>query len=175
MAIKQLIDEVLKKEGGYINHPADKGGPTKYGITRRTLETWRGVPVESRDIELLDKDEAAQIYEARYYIWPGIDKLPELIRPVVFDMAVNHGPIKAVELLQDTLIKMTGKKLVVDGWIGGHTMAAATIAVNVYGQDVVRQLCNRRAAFYHKLVENNPSQAVFLQGWLTRADSFRVG
>ena len=172
MQIAQLIDDVLKKEGGYVNHPADKGGPTKYGITQATLEDWRGLPVSPLDVQHLSKSEASDIYEARYYTDPGVPALPAILRPLVFDMCVNHGPRKAIQMLQDVVGRMSGKTIKQDGVIGPVTVAACNIAVNVYGQDVVRQLVSRRKAFYQAIVDDNPKQAVFLAGWLKRADSF---
>ena len=37
----RIIDGLIVAEGGYVDHPADRGGPTKYGITRKTLAAWR--------------------------------------------------------------------------------------------------------------------------------------
>lgn len=170
--VNSLIDEVLQKEGGYVNHPADKGGPTKFGITQATLEDWRGLPVSSLDVQYMSQDEARDIYEARYYVDPGLPALPVMLRPLVFDMAVNHGPVTAIKLLQEVVGRMSGKPMACDGMIGPMTIAACNIAVNVYGHDTVRQLVSRRKAFYQAIVKNNPSQAVFQAGWIKRADSF---
>ena len=54
MSIEQMIDEVLSKEGGFVNHPADKGGATKYGITQRRApsSTWRSLPLFSAYVPL---------------------------------------------------------------------------------------------------------------------------
>jgi lysozyme family protein len=172
MEIDKLLDDVLEKEGGYVHHPADRGGPTKHGITQDTLSEWRGRPVAVSDVQILSKDEARQIYRSEYYLKPQIDKLPAIMQPIVFDMAVNNGPKKAVELLQEVVDRMSGKRLEIDGVIGPMTIAACTIAANVYGKDVVRQIVARRRAFYDAIVKAKPSQSVFLKGWLARADSF---
>ena len=29
--VQQLINDVLTKEGGFVDHPFDKGGPTNFG------------------------------------------------------------------------------------------------------------------------------------------------
>lgn len=33
MNIDDLIDALIEREGAYANHPADRGGPTCWGIT----------------------------------------------------------------------------------------------------------------------------------------------
>ena len=175
ITVDSLINDVLGKEGGYVHHPADKGGPTKYGITQATLGKWCGVPVTERDVRLLSEDHAREIYKSEYLEKPGIYRLPEILQPLVFDMAVNHGPGKAIKLLQEVVDRMSGKTIAHDGKIGKITVAACNIAVNVYGKEVVRQLILRRKDFYRSIVDSDPTQAVFLDGWLNRADSFLIG
>lgn len=172
--IEKLLDDVLIKEGGFVNHPADKGGVTNYGITQATLQAWRGKPVTVNDVKCITPAEAKAIYRSEYFELPRIDELPTTIQPVMFDMAVNHGPSKAIKIMQSVLDRMSGKRISLDGKIGPVTIAAANIAVNVYGQDVVRQISHARAQFYKEVVKNDPSQAVFLKGWLARAESFVV-
>ncbi len=170
--IKQLIDQVIKTEGGYVNHPNDKGGPTKYGITIETLEKWRGLPVSILDVQNLTKDEASEIYERDYFFKPGLTKLPEILQPLVFDMVVNHGQDRAIRMMQEVVQRMSGTAIAIDGKIGPATVAACNIAVNVYGVDVVRQIVASRKQFYNALVRRDPDQAVFLEGWLNRAEEF---
>ena len=171
--IKNMIDEVIRVEGGFVNHPKDKGGPTKYGITLRTLEHWRNDQLDALDVKMLTKAEASEIYEHNYYLKPGVDGLPELIQCVVFDMCVNMGTVNAIKVMQRVIHKM-GSPLVIDGVIGPRTRQSAVIACNVYGDEVVRQICAARVSYYQGIVDRNPDQAVFLKGWINRAEMFLV-
>jgi lysozyme family protein len=97
---------VFAQEGGYVDHPLDPGGATKYGITRKTLSLWRGRPVAKADVMALDRNEAGAIYEARYWRPSGADKLPAGIDLMVFDIAVHSGPARAKSLLADACSTM---------------------------------------------------------------------
>jgi len=169
--IKAMIDDLIKVEGGYVNHPKDKGGPTKFGITLKTLEAWRGYELDILDVRILSRSEASEIYEHEYYLKPGIDGLPDLMQGVVFDMAVNMGPVIAIKIMQRVVHKM-GSPIAVDGVIGPRTRQSALIACNVYGVDVLRQICAARIGYYHGIVDHDPGQAVFLKGWTKRAEMF---
>ena len=65
MSIDALIDDILVREGGFVNHPADRGGPTHYGITQATLSRWRQQPVTVQDVQALTLEEAAQLIDER--------------------------------------------------------------------------------------------------------------
>lgn len=172
MSIETLIADLIgNHEGGYVNHPADKGGPTKYGITLKTLSAHRGHDLEAYDVKLLSKSEAAEIYEADYYLAPGIDGLPELLQPVVFDMTVNMGPINAIKLLQRVIHEL-GTPITIDGHIGPRTMQSAVIACNVYHDAVLLNICLARKEYYRAIVDKDATQAVFLNGWINRANYF---
>jgi len=171
--IDQMIDDVLRAEGGYVNHKADKGGATNLGITQATLSAYLGRQASIYDVKNLTKETARDIYKKNYYLAPKIDRLPVLIQPLMFDMAVNHGSSKAAKLLQSLLIGM-GYAIVADGDIGQKTCKSADNACNSFGNDFVNSLVDTRVKFYHDIVKNNPSQSVFLKGWLNRANSFRV-
>jgi lysozyme family protein len=173
MKFAQLFGDLLDIEGGYVDNKSDKGGPTKYGITLKTLAEYRGQDVEPGDIRLLSKSEAADIYEANYFIGPGINNLPDLLQPVVFDMAVDMGPIAAIKLLQRVIHKL-GSPVVVDGHLGPRTYQSAVIACNVYETDVLRSICLARKEFYKNIVEKDASQSIFLAGWINRANLFNV-
>jgi len=171
--IEQMIAEVIKKEGGYVNHPADNGGPTKWGITLATLEDCRHKKLKIHDVKQLTKAEAAEIYEFNYYLQPNIDSLPDLIQPVVFDMAVNSGASQAITIMQLVIHKM-GSPLKIDGICGPKTRQSAVIACNVYGPAVVNNICAARLEFLRGVVVEDPSQVVFLAGWENRANSFLI-
>ena len=72
-----IIGEIIKREGGFVDHPSDRGGPTKFGITLRTLRAWRGQPVTREDVRTLTKAEARQIYAERYIQSPKIDQIAD--------------------------------------------------------------------------------------------------
>jgi lysozyme family protein len=172
--IDQMIDDVLKHEGGYVNHKDDKGGPTNLGVTQATLSDYLNRQASIDDVKKLTKQTACDIYKKCYYTDPCIDKLPNLIQPLMFDMSINHGYKKAAKLLQELLSKKGYDIGGIDGAIGNKTCACSAQAVKSLGNEFVNQLVEMRISFYNAIVHNNPSQKVFLKGWLTRANSFRI-
>ncbi len=82
---------ILKFEGGYVDHPLDPGGATNKGITKATLERFRGRPVSKAEVRALGDREVAEIY--RRFYWDQIhgDRLPAGLDLAVFDCAVNQG------------------------------------------------------------------------------------
>lgn len=169
----QMVDDILEREGGFVNIPEDRGGPTNFGVTQRTLAAWRGHEVSVEDVRNMTVDEARNIYRTRYYTRPKIDHLPELIQPKMFDMSINHGPGTAIKLLQEVL-NDSGQACSVDGGIGDETIGCAQAAADVMGNALINRLVDRRIAFYEAIVAGDPSQAVFLRGWRRRANEFRV-
>lgn len=170
--IDAMIAEIIKIEAGYVNNPHDSGGPTKYGITLKTLEAWRNDDdLYSEDVKALTKSEAAEIYEENYYLHPGINYLPELIQPVVFDMSVNMGPVNAIKLMQRVIHKM-GTPIEIDGYSGPRTRQSAVIACNVYGKEILQKICDARIEYYRDIVKEKPEKIVFLDGWENRAHMF---
>ena len=172
-SIDKILMDIIKTEGGYVNHPNDKGGPTKYGITQRTLSNWRRQEATIEDVKNLTKDEVFEIYYRRYYLAPNIITLPDALQPIITDMAVNHGPKKAIELLQE-VIKACGLTIGRDGICGPKTVKAAQELWRLIGNDMINKIVNRRLAFYDAIVKANTSQKVFLAGWRNRATSFLV-
>lgn len=112
---RATLPEALKlmfgHEGGYANAKSDRGGPTKYGVTHRTLANWRGVKsCSAAQVKALTLAEAEQIYRAKYWIQSGGDLLPAGLDYAAFDFGVNSGPSRAVKELQRVLgVKMDGK------------------------------------------------------------------
>ncbi len=170
---EEIMDAILKHEGGFVDHPLDRGGPTKFGITSNTLASWRGTPVGVSDVKELQVEEAREIYHYRYYVEPKIDQLPLVIQPLVLDMSINHGPATAVELLQEVLTECGGPCRI-DGIIGDETLKSVGSVVDRLDSELVDRLIERRIDFYQSIVKRDNSQQVFLDGWLKRARKFTV-
>ena len=153
--------------------PADRGGPTNFGVTQRTLSAWLGRPATVHDVRYLDVATARAIYRRNYFEAPKLDRLPAALQPQLFDMAVHHGPGRAVKLLQQALSER-GYPCAVDGGVGPETIGQAERAWADLGEELCNALADRRAEFCMGICERNPDQEVFLAGWLDRVDTFRV-
>jgi lysozyme family protein len=168
--VDRAISEVIERESGFIDHPADRGGPTKYGITLSTLRQWRGTPVTVEDIAALTIAEAKEIYTA-HYAKPlmRLEFVPEVFR-LLLDIAVLSGPGTAVRTLQTVLNENAGANyLVVDGVLGEKTvMAVARKSPPL----VVQALAKARCRALVQIVERDASQLAFLEGWIMRTLSF---
>ncbi|RDI58735.1 glycoside hydrolase family 108 protein [Microvirga subterranea] len=149
------LAEVLRHEGGFVQHPADPGGATKHGITRATLSRFRGRPVSVEDVRALTREEAGTIYRRHYWDAVRGDELPAGVDLALFDFAVNSGPERAVRRLQGIL------GVPADGVVGPRTLAAAR---NAEAADVIRRLTRARHTFLSGLA----SWPIFGRGWRSR-------
>lgn len=172
--VDRMLDQVLRAEGGFVEHPADRGGPTNLGITLRTLSRHLGRRATPDELRRLTPELAREIYQRDYYLEPRIDTLPERVRPFLFDCAVNHGPRQAVRLLQQVLNAARFGPVAVDGLIGPVTRKAAEAADAAMGDWLLNALVEQRRNFYRAIVAHDPTQEVFLAGWLARAGRFAV-
>jgi len=171
--LEQALKFTLGEEGGYVNHPLDPGGATNFGITQSTLNSWCaahegwGYP---RDVKDLTLNQATAIYRA--YYWRG-GEIADLaitdpaISIKLFDIGVNCGLTMAAKILQRAVNSIPGAQVLsVDGRLGAQTLGAA----NAQDPDVLMDaICKAQADHYNAIVTNNPSQAVFIKGWLARA------
>ena len=164
--VEKILRGVLDREGWpvYTVHPNDRGGPTKGGITLRTLESWRGRRCTRAELQRLTEDEALAILSRRYAEANGIQRVTDLdLRTQLIDDAVLSGPFIAAKDLQEAL------GVVVDGIIGPQTLAA----IDRDGAAVVgRRLVVERSLRLARHVQQHSDQLVFLVGWLTRTLSF---
>lgn len=103
-AFDKALAQVLKWEGGYVEHPADPGGATAYGVTQATYDAWRRKQgVEPRLVREIDRTEVEAIYWGSYWLRAGCDQLqPPALALVVFDAAVNSGVGAALKWLSQT-------------------------------------------------------------------------
>ena len=163
MTDDDIIADIIRREGSdFTNHPADRGGPTKFGITHATLADWVGRPVAAAEVAALTEPEARAIYRARYITGLGFHRIADdALRAQVVDCAVLHGPGRAVKLLQAAL------GVDQDGVIGRQTLAALD-----HAPDVRVRLAAHRLRRIAKIVADDPGQIVFLRGWVNRATEF---
>lgn len=168
------IGVVIQNEGGYVNHKADRGGPTKYGVTQGTLSRWLKRPASIDDVKNLTLEEARDIYETNYLTGPRISTLPEPLMTQMLDMSINHGPKNAIKMLQRVINEAGFGPVDVDGVLGPQSRRHAVDALTAMGPYFLNALVDERKEFFQAIVENDPSQRVFLKGWLRRAEEFRV-
>jgi lysozyme family protein len=173
MSLHDPIDTIIKHEGGYVNHPNDKGGPTKFGVTQDVYSEWLGRDATVEDVKSMTEEVARDIYESKYLTGPRIHLLPEPLQTQVLDIAVNSGPRTAVKMLQRVVNKAGFGPVDVDGVLGPNTRKVVETANAEMGPFLSNALVDERRAFFEAIVARNPSQKVFLKGWLNRAESFR--
>lgn len=180
MDYKDAISKVLEHEGGYVNNPLDAGRRTNMGITQSTYEKFLGRKLSGPDTDApkgqpmseaesvmrnMPKGNAIQIYKTMY--WDAIqgDKIKQFtIATVIFDQAVNRGVSAAVKQAQRVL------GLTQDGVVGPKTLAALN---GVSDASFIPKYLAESATAYKNIVAKNPSQSVFLDGWLKRVDSLK--
>jgi lysozyme family protein len=172
--VDRLIDGVVEREGGYVDNPADKGGPTCFGITEAVARA-HGYAGPMRQ---LPREEAAAIYKRLYWSRPRFDevaKRSERVAAELFDTGVNMGPAVAVTFLQRALtaLNRNGKDypyLAPDGRIGEQTFAALDAFLSVRGTSgetvLLRALEALQGERYLRLAERRPANEAFLYGWL---------
>ena len=159
-SVDDMLDQVVRREGPFNHLAADRGGATNWGITQSTLSAWLKRPATVDDVRALTPEHAKAIYAALYYERPRIDLLPDPVDDCVFDFAVNSGPFIAIRALQESL------GVTPDGVIGPQTLAAS-IAAPIHAQLV--GITKWRCMMLARIVRRDPSQAVFISGWLKRA------
>lgn len=154
-----------KIEGGFSNHKADRGGATNFGVTQAAYNAWRlKMHLPQQSVKLATPAECKSLYLSEYWIPSKAEKLPEPVDLIMFDMAINSGAGNAAKALQRAL----GVKP--DGAIGPATLAAVASADPIM---LARRFLDRREDFYEEIVDRDPSQAVFLNGWKNRLNHLR--
>lgn len=152
---EKAVEHVLKHEGGFVQHPRDPGGATKFGITRETFSRAKKRAASINDVRRLSRKEAIAIYRQLYWDAVRADELPAGLDLATFDLAVNSGPSRAVKMLQTAL------GVEADGIVGPVTLGAAREA-DV--PETVRRLTKARLGFLGRLA----TWPVFGLGWRRR-------
>ena len=157
---EKALTIVLQYEGGYSDHPSDKGGKTNKGITQSVYDGYRSekdLPTQS--VEFIQDKEVSAIYYNKYWLKASCEKLPQRLAIVHFDTAVNSGVSRAIRFLQ----KSAGTTD--DGVIGPATLSAVSSKDENY---LIAKFIDKRSDFIVDIVLNNSSQIVFLKGWMRR-------
>lgn len=174
MDIHNLIDEVIAREGGYTHHPADRGGPTNWGITHAVAHA-NGY---AGDMKALPRGAAENIYRRLYWDRPGYALVGEIswaVAAELFDTAVNMGVATATGFLQRALNALNRNQqdypdLTVDRLIGARTLAALRAFHALRGKAGDKVLLKALEALqgerYILLAEQRPANEAFLYGWL---------
>jgi lysozyme family protein len=172
--VNQLIDEVIGREGGYSNHPADRGGATRWGVTEAVARA-HGY---AGDMRALPRTRAVSIYHRLYWTKPGFDKVAAVMPHVaaeLFDTGVNMGPGTASGFLRRALNALNrGGSDYADipaaGLVDAPLLAAikAFVAKRGAGGELVllKAIEALQGERYVRLAERRPANEAFLYGWL---------
>lgn len=155
------IAHVLASEGGYVNHPADPGGPTNYGITLADARHYWKANATAADVKVMSLDLAKQIYRAHYWNAMSCDALPAGVDYCVFDYGVNSGVARSARVLQ-RLVKVPQ-----DGVIGPQTLAAVG---KLDPAGLIHLICEERLTFLRSL----KTWRTFGKGWSARVTEVRA-
>jgi len=175
--LNKTIDEIIVIEGGYVDDPDDAGGATNYGITQKTYARFLGVDEDwiylKHLIKNMPKSTAALIYKQEYYYDLKIDLLPSKIQAQVMDISINSGPNRAYKILQQSISDLSVSNLVIDGHFGRKSWAALDL-LSKHLKEINNKMVDFRKDFYLRIIERKASQAKYKNGWLSRAEKFRV-
>ncbi|MCP3734909.1 hypothetical protein M9979_08500 [Sphingomonas sp. RP10(2022)] len=174
MSIHTLIDDLIDREGDYVDHPADRGGATRWGITTAVARAngYHGA------IRTLPRAVAAAIYESVYWRQPGLDRIATrapALAAELFDTGVNMGTATAILFLQRALNALNRGQsdypdLALDAAIGARTLAALDAFLARRGGAgegvLVKAVDALQGERYLSLAERRPANEAFLYGWL---------
>ncbi len=184
-SVRQIAEDIVAREGGFVNDPDDPGGATNHGVTIGTMRALRrdidhDGDVDVADVKGLTRLEAVEIFIRHYFDRPGIARLPAEVQPAVFDMYVNAGA-NAVRLLQ-RMLAAKGHTCTADGVIGPQTSAAArrmASTPNATPGALNLAYGSARRDYYYALGDARPASRKYAStkaggkgGWITRAEAF---
>ena len=165
MADKNKLIPIIKKwEGGYSDNPNDRGGATNSGVTLAVYQSVYGKSKTKNDLKKMTNEQWDYIFTKLYWNkWKADEIKNQSIANILVDWVwmSGLGTIKKIQSLFG---------LTADGIVGNKTISY----INSHDQEeVFNKIWNRRKSFYESLVNNNPSQKVFLKGWMNRLNTFK--
>lgn len=181
-SVEQIAQQIVMREGGYVNDPDDPGGATNFGVTIGTMKTLgldlnKDGRVDAADVRALTRAQAEQIFVEHYFRKPRLAELPQSVQASVFDMYVNAGT-NAVTILQKLVTRM-GFATSADGAVGPNTIAAAQQADAAAPSHFMDAYGIARRNYYYALADQRPTSRKYARtnaggkgGWITRAEEF---
>jgi lysozyme family protein len=178
---QRALERTARIEGGWSNHPVDRGGKTKYGVTEGTWKEYCARflnGVEPYPIEDITKTDSEQVFYHLYWNPAGLDRMeregvPQSVLNFVFDACVNHGFHTGCKLLQrayNVVRYDQDAPLKEDGLIGSKTVDAVRRFVNK--PENLSALLNsytvERGIFFKAIVAKDSRQRTFIRGWYRR-------
>ena len=169
----RVIVPIIDREGGYVDRPTDRGGPTNWGITEATARR-HGYRGHMRD---LPREVALHIYAVEYWEGPNFDGVAQISVPIaaeLTDTGINMGVFVAAGFLQRALNIFNNRgrlyaDLRADGRIGPKTLTALETYLKRRGEDakavMVTALNSFQGERYAAIAENDVSQEDFAYGW----------
>ena len=167
---ENFAGKLLRLEGGYVNHPLDKGGPTKYGVI---LSVWKEYghdkdgdgDIDAEDIKKLTEEDARYIAKKIFWDYFLADHISnESVAEFIVDWGYNSGR-KTVAKIVQRLVNVE-----VDGTVGIQTLRA----INSTDQERLFNLLKiERKVFLNNIIRRKPDQIVFYDGWMNRVNSFK--
>lgn len=178
MTKDEIFSAILGKEGGYVNNPVDKGGPTNWGITQAVARA-HGYTGDMKD---LTRSQALNILESDYWVGPRFDQVSQVNNAIAVeltDTGVNMGPSVAAKFLQRSLnvFNNQGKlyaDIVADGQIGPRTITALRSFLSARSRDgekvMLKALNSLQGVRYIELAESRVANETFAYGWFERVE-----
>lgn len=146
---------VIKSEGGFVNNSKDPGGMTNLGVTRSAWEAFINRKVTEDEMRALTPEVVKPFYKALYWDRIKGDRLPDGVDYAAFDLAVNSGPHRAAQYLQE----IAG--VTVDGMIGPKSLEAIQ---SCDAKETADAICDMRLDFLKRLSGFD----TFGKGWTDR-------
>lgn len=174
MKYDDILNSILKVEGGYVNDPTDRGGETNYGITISVARE-NGY---TGQMSQMPESFARDVYMRKYIAQPGFDKVGDLslaIATKLIDQGVNMGPGAATGFLQRSLnLFNNGQSLwgdiAEDGNLGPNTLSTLSKYLSYRSKDgqavMVKMLGVLQGARYVEIATKDKSQEKYVYGWI---------
>jgi lysozyme family protein len=181
-SVRALAEDIIRREGGFVNDPDDPGGATNFGVTIHTmrrlgLDLTGDGKICPDDVRKLSRAQAVDIFIQHYFNAPRVADLPEALHATVFDMYVNAGS-NAVKILQ-RLLRDMGHDISVDGKIGPQTIRVSHLAQADAGGHLADAYGIARRSYYYRIADRRPASRKYAHrrdggkgGWIRRAEEF---